>query len=118
MENLSTEQQHLRKTTTSSQANLREKPEEKKEEEQLLWLRTISIHSYSQLSELQDHFCDNKEPAILIARITPILTKNIEETMKLINEVYSMATKKNYSVFRLGEERIILVPPNVRVKSS
>ena len=117
MENLSTERQHLRKTTTSSQAKLREKSEEKKEE-QLLWLRTISIHSYSQLSELQDHFCDNKEPAILIARITPIVTKNIEETMKLINEVYSMATKKNYSVFRLGEERIILVPPNVRVKSS
>jgi len=36
--------------------------------------------------------------------------------MKLINEVYSMATKK-LSVFRLGEERIILVPSNVRVKS-
>ena len=119
MENLSTEQQHLRKTTSSSsQANLREKSEEKKEEQQLLWLRTISIHSYSQLSELQDHFCDNKEPAIVIARITPIVTKNIEETMKLVNEVYSMAIKKNYCVFRLGEERIILVPPNVRVKSS
>jgi len=118
VENLSTEQQHLRKTTTSSsQANLREKSEEKKEE-QLVWLRTISIHSYSQLSELQDNFCDNKEPAILIARIIPIVTKNIEVTMKLINEVYSMATKKNYSVFRLGEERIILAPPNVRVKSS
>jgi len=116
VENISTEQQHLR-TTSSSQANLREKSEEKKEEQQQLWLKTISIHSYSQLSELKDHFCDNKEPVILIARITPIVTKNIEEAMKLINEVYSMATKKNYSVFRLGEERIILVPSNVRVKS-
>ena len=115
MENISTEQQHLR-TTSSSQANLREKSEEKKEEQQQLWLKTISIHSYSQLSELQDDF-SNKEPVILIARITPIVTKNIEEGMKLVNEVYSAATKKNYSVFRLGEERIILVPSNVRVKS-
>jgi len=113
VENISTEQQHLR-TTSSSKANLREKSEEKKEEQQL-WLKTISIHSYSQLSELRDHFCDNKEPVILIARITLIVTKNIE-AMKLINEVYSMATKK-LSVFRLGEERIILVPSNVRVKS-
>jgi SepF-like predicted cell division protein (DUF552 family) len=93
VENISTEQQHLRTTSSSSKANLREKSEEKKEEQQL-WLKTISIHSYSQLSELQDHFCDNKEPVILIARITPIVTKNIEEAMKLINEVYSMATKK------------------------
>jgi uncharacterized protein len=90
--------------------------EEKCRRQQQLWLKTISIHSYSQLSELQDDF-SNKEPVILIARITPIVTKNIEEGMKLVNEVYSAATKKNYSVFRLGEERIILVPPNVRVKS-
>ena len=99
-------------TTTDQQVISEEKCRRR---QQQLWLKTISIHSYSQLSELQDDF-SNKEPVILIARITPIVTKNIEEAMKLINEVYSMATKK-YSVFRLGEERIILVPSNVRVKS-
>lgn len=100
-------------TTTDQQVISEEKCRRR---QQQLWLKTISIHSYSQLSELQDDF-SNKEPVILIARITPIVTKNIEEGMKLVNEVYSAATKKNYSVFRLGEERIILVPPNVRVKS-
>ena len=105
MEDTTTDQ-HL-----TTQSNLREISEEKYRQQQL-WLKTISIHSYSQLSELQDHF-SNKEPIILIARITPIVTKNIEEGMKLVNEVYSAATKKNYSVFRLGEERIIVVPPTV-----
>lgn len=106
-----TTEQHI-----TTQANFREICEEKKKQ-QKLWLKTISIHSYSQLSELQGEF-SNKEPVILIARITPIVTKNIEEGMKLVNELYSVATKKNYSVFRLGEERIIVVPPNVQVKGT
>jgi SepF-like predicted cell division protein (DUF552 family) len=80
-----------------------------------IWLKTISVHSYSQLPELQDDFC-RQEPVILIARITPIFTKSIEEGTRLLKELYSLATKKNYSVFRLGEERIIVVPPNVQVK--
>jgi SepF-like predicted cell division protein (DUF552 family) len=80
-----------------------------------IWLKTISVHSYSQLPELQDDVC-KKEPIILIARITPIFTKSVEEGTKLVNELYSMAAKNHYSVFRLGEERIIVVPPNVQVK--
>ena len=80
-----------------------------------IWLKTISVHSYSQLPELQDDFC-RQEPVILIARITPIFTKSIEEGTRLLNELCSSAAKNDYSVFRLGEERIILVPPNVQVK--
>ena len=80
-----------------------------------IWLKTVSVHSYSQLPELQDNF-SREHPVILIARITPIFTKNMEEGTRLVNELYSAATKKNYSVFRLGEERIIVVPPNVQVK--
>ena len=78
-------------------------------------LKTVSVHSYSQLPELRHDFC-RKEPVILIARITPIFTKNMEEGTRLVNELYSAATEKNYSVFRLGEERIIVVPPNVQVR--
>ena len=37
--------------------------------------------------------------------------------MKLVNELYLAATKNNnYSVFRLGEERIIVVPNSVQVE--
>ena len=97
----------------AAQTNLGEMSEGKKQLQ--IWLKTVSVHSYSQLPEIQDDFC-RKEPVILIARITPIFTKSMEEGTKLVNELYSAATKKNYSVFRLGEERIIVVPPNVQVK--
>jgi SepF-like predicted cell division protein (DUF552 family) len=97
-----------------AEPNLTEMSDGNKKQLQI-WLKTVSVHSYSQLQELQEDFC-RKESIILIARITPIFTKNTEEGTRLVNELYSAATKKNYSVFRLGEERIIVVPPNVQVK--
>jgi SepF-like predicted cell division protein (DUF552 family) len=99
--------------TIAARINLREMSEGKKRLQ--LWLKTVSVHSYSQLQELEHDFC-RKEPVILIARITPIFTKSMEEGTKLVNDLYSAATKKDYSVFRLGEERIIVVPPTVQVK--
>jgi SepF-like predicted cell division protein (DUF552 family) len=83
--------------------------------EPLLYLRTVSIHDYSQLSELKHSLIGNK-PIILIARITPIMSQNPESGGKLLNELYSIATANNYSVFRLGEERIIVTPQSVQVE--
>jgi SepF-like predicted cell division protein (DUF552 family) len=84
--------------------------------QQQLCLKTLSIHNYLQLSELKRSILDKNEPVILIARITPIMLDNPEDGHKLLNELYSMAKKNNYSVFRLGEERIILPPTEVQVK--
>ena len=85
--------------------------------QQQLYIKCVSIHEYSQLSQLKDYFSYDKQPIILIARITPIILKNPEEGMKLVNELYLAATKNNnYCVFRLGEERIIVVPNSVQVE--
>jgi SepF-like predicted cell division protein (DUF552 family) len=84
--------------------------------QQQLCLKTLSIHSYLQLAELERSILDKNVPVILIVRITPIMLDNPEDGHKLLNELYSMAMKNNYSVFRLGEERIILAPMEVQVK--
>src|SRR5919198_6015358 len=89
--------------------------EQKKQQQ--LYIKCVSIHEYSQLSQLKDYFLYDKQPIILIARITPTILKNPEESMKLVNELYLAATKNNnYCVFRLGEERIIVVPNSVQVE--
>jgi SepF-like predicted cell division protein (DUF552 family) len=46
--------------------------EKKCHEEPVLYLKTVSAHDYSQLSELKENLFGNK-PTILIARITPIM---------------------------------------------
>jgi SepF-like predicted cell division protein (DUF552 family) len=89
--------------------------EKKCHKEPVLYLKTVSIHDYSQLSELKENLFGNK-PTILIARITPIMLGNPESGRKLLNELCSAAAANNYSVFRLGEERIILSPDSVQVE--
>lgn len=84
--------------------------------QQQLCLKTLSIHNYLQLAELKRSVSDKNEPVILIARITPIMLDNPEDGHKLLNELYLIAKKNNYAIFRLGEERIILAPIEVQVK--
>jgi SepF-like predicted cell division protein (DUF552 family) len=81
-----------------------------------LYLKTVSIHNCSQLTELKN-IIGKEEPVILIARITPIMLEDPEQGGKLLNELYSVSVKNNYSVFRLGEERIIIAPITIQVET-
>jgi SepF-like predicted cell division protein (DUF552 family) len=91
-------------------------PEQRQEQQpQEIYLKTICIHNNSRLSELIDIFL-RKELVILIARISPIAIKDPEARIELVSEIYKQATKNDYSVFRLGEERIIVVHRSVKVE--
>ena len=81
-----------------------------------LHIKTISIYTYSQLHKLKESLFLKENNVILIARLTPILSKYIEARDKLVNDLYSFAMKNNYSVFRLGEEKIMVVPAYIQVE--
>jgi len=80
-----------------------------------LCLKTICIHNCSQLSEMLDVF-PRKESIILIAKVSQTLIKDPETRIDLVNEIYKHAIKNNYTVFRQGEERIIVVHSSVKVQ--
>jgi SepF-like predicted cell division protein (DUF552 family) len=84
--------------------------------QQQLSLKTTSIHDYSELSEIGKSLLQPHAPIILIARITPLALKDPEELGKFVGELYAIAVKNNYSVFRLGEERIIVIPSSIDVE--
>jgi SepF-like predicted cell division protein (DUF552 family) len=77
-----------------------------------LHIKNISIHDSSQVSKLKDSFL-HKEPIILITKL-PL--KSLQEETSFINEIYSVATKNNYSIFRLGEQRIIVAPNTTKIE--
>jgi SepF-like predicted cell division protein (DUF552 family) len=82
--------------------------------QQQLCLKTICIHNHVQLSEFTDIFL-RKERVILIVRISPFAIKDPEARIDIVNELYKHATKNNYSVFRQGEERVVVVHSSVKV---
>ena len=82
-------------------------------EQQQLFIKTTSIHNDSEIKHLKDSLTSTQS-MILIARIKPIVSKDPQAEVKLVKELYSNnAIKNNYSIFQLGEERIIVVPNTI-----
>jgi SepF-like predicted cell division protein (DUF552 family) len=55
------------------------------------------------------------EGNILIVKITPIAKRSVEETKSAISELVDFIKSIQGDIARLGEERIVLTPPTVKV---
>jgi SepF-like predicted cell division protein (DUF552 family) len=71
-----------------------------------LYLRTMSIYDYSQLSELKKDMAGEQQ-MILIARITPLMMKDPQARSRFMDDLYCPAIKKNYSLFRLEKGELL-----------
>jgi len=52
---------------------------------------------------------------ILIIKITPIAKRSVEETKIAINQLSNFARREGGDIARLGEERVVLTPPGIRI---
>jgi SepF-like predicted cell division protein (DUF552 family) len=52
---------------------------------------------------------------ILILRITPLANKSIEDVKRAVNELYEFAESIKGDIARLGEERVVICPPKIRI---
>jgi len=52
---------------------------------------------------------------ILILRITPLANKSIEDVKHAVNELYDFTENIHGDIARLGEERIVICPPKIRI---
>jgi hypothetical protein len=55
------------------------------------------------------------EGNILIVKITPIAKRSVEETKSAISELVDFVKSIQGDIARLGEERIVIAPPTVKV---
>jgi SepF-like predicted cell division protein (DUF552 family) len=55
------------------------------------------------------------EGNILIVKITPIAKRSVEETKSAISELVEFTKSIQGDIARLGEERIVMTPPTVKV---
>jgi SepF-like predicted cell division protein (DUF552 family) len=52
---------------------------------------------------------------VLIIKITPIAKRSIEETKIAINQLSNFARREGGDIARLGEERVVLTPPGIKI---
>ncbi|MCW4007413.1 MAG: cell division protein SepF [Candidatus Bathyarchaeota archaeon] len=68
-----------------------------------------------ELSDLETIKKEVKSGNVLILRITPLASKSIEDVKRAVNELYEFAESIGGDIARLGEERIVLCPQNIKI---
>ena len=76
------------------------------------YLKAITLRDVSDIHAVKE---DIKKSMILVLRVTPLAQKNVDELRKAVEEIYAIAKTTGSDIARLGEERIIVTPPGVKI---
>ncbi|MGQ0795131.1 MAG: cell division protein SepF [Nitrosopumilaceae archaeon] len=76
------------------------------------YLKAITLRDVSDVQTIKE---DIKKSMILVLRVTPLAQKNVDELRKAVEEIYAIAKTTGADIARLGEERIIVTPPGVKI---
>ena len=87
-------------------------PPEDKEVLGKTYLKAMPLRDLSDLEAIKNEV---KNGNILILRITPLASKSIEDVKHAVNDLYEFAESIGGDIARLGEERVVICPQNVRI---
>ena len=102
----------FRKTRKRKDKNKAKLPPEKKEMSPKTYLKAIPIRDISDLEVIKQEVENGN---ILILRITPLASKSIEDVKNVVNDLYEFAESIGGDIARLGGERVVICPPNIRI---
>jgi uncharacterized protein len=77
-----------------------------------VYLKALSLRDISDITLVKE---DIKKHMILILRVTPLAQKDLEDLRKVVEDLYSYAQSVGGDIARLGEERIVITPPGVKI---
>jgi SepF-like predicted cell division protein (DUF552 family) len=76
------------------------------------YLKAMPLRELSDLDTVKNEV---KFGNIIILRITPLANKSIDDVKRAVNELCEFANSVGGDIARLGEERVVICPPNVRI---
>ena len=77
-----------------------------------VYLKALTLRDISDITAIKE---DIKKHMIIILRVTPLAQKDVEELRKVVEDLYSYAQSVGGDIARLGEERIVITPPGVKI---
>ena len=80
--------------------------------ETVTYLKAMTIRDPSDVHAIKE---DVKRGLILILRVTPLAQKDVGQLRKVVEDLYALAKNHGADIARLGEERIVVAPANVRI---
>jgi len=76
------------------------------------YLKAVPLRDLTDLDNVKTEVSAGN---ILILRITPLASKSIDDVKRAVNELTEFAESVGGDIARLGEERVVVCPPNVRI---
>ncbi len=89
-----------------------EKNKTSEEQTSRIYLKAFPLR---KLSDLQTIKQEVESGNVLIVKISPLASKSVEDVKTAVNELCDFVKLVNGDIARLGEERIVITPPEVRV---
>jgi len=91
----------------------REKDENKNSDKKIkTYLKALPLQDYTEIEYIKKEITTGN---IIILRITPLANKSIEKVKQTVNELCSFVKSLGGDIARLGDERIVICPPNIRI---
>lgn len=75
-------------------------------------VKALQLRSGDEIARIQKDVADRM---IIILRVTPLAQKNVDELKVAVEQLYEFTTSIGGDIARLGEERIVITPPGVRI---
>lgn len=80
--------------------------------ENVMYLKAYPVKSYEDVAKVKEDLSHN---SIVIVRFTPLAHKSVEELAKLVDDLYQFVIALGGDMARLGEDRIVITPPGVKI---
>ena len=77
-----------------------------------VYLKALSLHSLDEVDSIKSEV---KAGNILIIRVSSLAEKSIDDVKRAVGELAEFAAMIGGDVARLGEERVVLTPPFVKI---
>ncbi|MGI0084050.1 MAG: cell division protein SepF [Nitrososphaerales archaeon] len=78
----------------------------------VILIKALPLKSRDEIAQIKE---DVKNNTIVILKITPLAQKSVEDLKTTIEQLTEFTTSFGGDIVRLGEERIIITPPGVRI---
>ena len=96
----------------SESAQKQSAPVETKAPEAKTYLKAMPLRDLLDLESIKTEVNSGN---IIILKITPLANKSIQDVSKAVNELYEFAESIGGDIARLGEERVVICPPKIRI---
>jgi len=85
---------------------------EPKDDTGKIYLKAMPLKDLAELDIVKNEV---KAGNVLILRVTPLANKSLDDVKRAVDELSTFTEQISGDIARLGEERIVICPPKVRI---